>query len=253
MKTRNKVAPPVTPRIVRTQPGQQLFRYILLFCAFLLAVWFSYDYGRTQAPAGGTAQVVQSTDEAEQRITALEQERDALKQQVTELQQRVAQADRKLKAARTQARPRTPPQAQPAARDIPAAVTTESVASAPQPEPVDNTLQLDNIRIEETDSVNLFRIRFSVLHGDGDSGPVAGTIWIAVNGLVDGLPRSLSFKTLSADGRSHVKMRFDQQQDVSEDIVLPDNFRPRNILIEAKPYGDKYTGTAEKITWTTDN
>jgi len=106
MKTRNKVAPPVTPRIVRTQPGQQLFLYILLLCAFLLAVWFSYDYGRTQAPAptGVAVQVVQPNDATEQRITALEQERDALKQQVTQLQQRVAQADRKLRAARAQAK-----------------------------------------------------------------------------------------------------------------------------------------------------
>jgi len=46
-------------------------------------------------------------------------------------------------------------------------------------------------------------------------------------------------------------MGFDQQQDVMEDVVLPENFRPKNILIEAKPYGEKYTGTSTKITWLT--
>jgi hypothetical protein len=33
---------------------------------------------------------------------------------------------------------------------------------------------------------------------------------------------------------------------------LPDDFLPRNILIEAKPYGDGYTGAAESFDWITN-
>ena len=80
---------------------------------------------------------------------------------------------------------------------------------------------------------------------------VTGTIWIAVNGFSDGEPRRLSFKRLSPDRRSYVKMGFDLQQDVAEDVVLPDNFLPKNVLIEAKPYGDLYTGAAVKFDWLT--
>ena len=249
MKARKKVAPPITPRIVQTHPGQQVLRYALLFFVFLLAVWFSYDYGRTQAPEpapANTATPAVPSPAGEQRNTALEQERDALKQKVAELEQRVTQATRATETAR--ARTRSLQQAQPAAREIPVAV----VAPAASPPPaVASTLQLENVRLEATDSESLFRLSFSVMHDVDGSGRVTGTIWIAVNGFTDGIPRRLSFKTLSPERRSYVKMGFDQQQDVSEDIVLPDDFHPKNILIEAKPYVEKYTGTALKIDWDT--
>jgi cell division protein FtsB len=211
MMARKKIVPPVTPRIVQDPPGQRLFRYVLLFCAFLLAVWFSYDYGRKQAPANGKAAVVQS-GESEQRIAELEQERDALKQQATELEQRMKQANRALKAE--QARTQAPQQAQSSQRAAPVLIPEPEPATI-ESDPADNTLRLENVRIEQTESENMYRIGFSVMH------------------------------------RQYVKMGFDQQQDVMEEVVLPDDFRPKNILIEAKPYGDKYTGASEKITWIT--
>jgi hypothetical protein len=224
-----------------------VFRYVLLFCAFLLAAWFSYDYGRTHAPVNGAAPVAQDR-ESEQRITELEQERDTLKQRIAELEQRMKQTNRALNAA--QASTRAPQQADSSQREI-QAKAPEPEPAASVSEPVDNTLNLENLRIEETESVNVFRIGFSVMHSGDSSDRVIGTIWIAVNGFSGKKPRSLSFKTLSPDGRPYVKMGFEQQQDVMEDVLLPDDFRPRNILIEAKPYGEKYTGTSQKIDWVT--
>ena len=242
---RQKVVPPVTPRIVQDPPGQRLFRYVLLFCAFSLAVWFSYDYGRRQAPASAEAPLAQSR-ESEQRIAELEQERDALKQQAAELEQRMKQANRALKAA--QARTQAPQQAQSPQRAAPVLIPEPEPATT-ESEPTDNTLKLANVRIEQTESENVFRIGFSVMQAGDSTGRVIGTIWIAVNGFSGKTPRSLSFKMLSPDRRQYVKMGFDQQQDVMEDVVLPEGFRPKNILIEAKPYGEKHTGTSEKIAW----
>ncbi|MFQ5643300.1 MAG: DUF6776 family protein [Thiogranum sp.] len=240
MMARKKIVPPVTPRIVPARPGQQLLRYGLLACAFLLAVWFSYDYGTTQAPAGNTAPVAQQSRESEQRIRDLEQERDALEQRIAALEQRLQQADRTIRTARarTPARQQVqPPKPQPPEPDIPAT------------EPADNTLKLENVRIEQTDADNVFRIAFSVRHAGNSTDRVTGTLWIAVNGFANGVPKRLSFRKLSPDRRLVVKMGFEQQQDVREEIVLPAGFRPRNILIEAKPYGDRYTGTSGKIDW----
>jgi len=241
---RQKVVPPVTPRIVQEHPGQRLLRYVLLFGAFLLAVWFSYDYGQSQTAASDDAPVVQNHD-SEQRVTALEKERDTLKQQVAELEQSVRQANQAIAAAQARLRvsQRT---AAPSPRTAPA--PKPAVAES---EPLDNTLKLENVRIERTESYNVFRIGFSVMHAGDGSGRVTGTIWIAVNGFFNGDPKRLSFKTLSPDSRLIVKMGFDQQQDVLEDVILPEGFLPKNILIEAKPYGDKYTGTSEKLVWVT--
>ncbi len=240
---RHKVVPPVTPRIVQVDPGQRLTRYGLLVGIFLLAVWFSYDYGRSQAPANGDAPVAQA-GQSEHRIPELEQERDTLKLQVAELKQRMKQANRTIAAERI--RRQSPEQSVSPQQKVPA---PEAVATLS--EPADNTLKLENMHIDRTESENMFRIGFSVLHTGDSTGRVTGSIWIAVNGFSNGDPKRLSFKALSPDRRLIVKMGFDQQQDVMEDIVLPEGFRPKNIMIEAKPYGDKYTGTATKIIWQT--
>lgn len=239
---RKKVVPPVTPRIVSAHPGRPLLVYGLLFGAFLLTLWFSYDYGKTQAPTGGEAPPAQSRA-AEKHMAELELERDALKQQVAELESSVQQINQALGAA--QARIRTLQRA-----------TASTPAAQPVSEPTplvthvaDYTLQLENVRIEPTDSENVFTIGFSVHRTNPAGGRVTGTIWIAVNGFLNGEPKRLSFKTLSSDRRSYVRMGFDQQQDVVESVVLPTDFRPKNILVEAKPYGDKYTGTAVKLAW----
>jgi hypothetical protein len=244
---KKKVVAPVTPRIVQANPGQRLLRYALLFCAFLLAAWFSYDYGRTQAPANGDTPVMQSR-ESERRITELEQEREALKQQLTDLEQNLNQGSQNLETAR--ARIQALQQAPSSQRETPApAPAPVAETAAVEEQAVDNVLKLENIYIARTESENAFRIGFSVMRDGDSSDRVTGTIWIAVNGFSDRNPTRLSLKTLSPDRRSFLKMGFDLQQDVTEELVLPEDFRPRNILIEAKPYGDKYTGTAETFAW----
>jgi hypothetical protein len=257
MKARKKVVAPVTPRIVQGRPGQKLFWYVALFCLFLLTAWFSYDYGKTRAPTTTGAPVVQSHT-SERDTTDLEQERDTLRQQVEELQRSMQQAHQDLAAA--QARVQALQQAQSSPHETPAAVLTSSTTSALEAEAepattvsetVDNTLRLENVHIEATDSENVFTIGFSVMRDGDSSDRVTGTIWIAVNGYTDGQPKRLSLKRLSPDRRSYVKMGFDLQQDVTEDVVLPENFLPKNILIEAKPYGDLYTGASVQIAWLT--
>jgi len=244
MMARQKIVPPVTPRIVQVHPRQQLFRYALVVSAFLLAVWFSYDYGQSQTPPSGDAAAAQNRA-SEQRIEALEKERDALKQQVADLERSVRQANQAISAAQAQLQ-------------VPQRTAAPAPIKAPASKPADveskssdNTLKLENVRIEQTESRDVFRIGFSVMHAGNGSGRVTGAIWIAVNGFSNGTPKRLSFRKLSPDRRLIVKMGFDQQQDVLEDVVLPDNFRPKNILIEAKPYGDEYTSTSTKITWLT--
>jgi uncharacterized coiled-coil protein SlyX len=248
MIARKKVVPPVTPKIVQSNSGQRLFGYVFLLFVVLLIVWFSYDYGRTHAPPDSPVSDA-SVRESEQRIVELEQERDTLKNQIEELNQSVEQINQALEAA--QARIHELQQADSSPREtltatpVPKPATTVSAAT-------DKTLKLDNIRILRTESQNLFRIGFFVRHDADSSDRVTGTIWIAVNGTSGGKPTRLPLKTLSPERRAYVKMGFDQQQEVTEDVVLPEDFLPRNILIEAKPYGDDYTGTSATFDWVTN-
>ena len=70
---KNKVVPPVTPRIVTADPKRRLLRYGLLSCAFLCTAWFSYEYGRTRAAAGADEPLTQP-GELQERFAVLEQE-----------------------------------------------------------------------------------------------------------------------------------------------------------------------------------
>lgn len=246
-----KITPPVSPKIVRENPGQLLFRIALLIFAFLLTAWFAFDYGRGvhPTPVNGDAGVVPSGESA-QRVAQLEQERDELKQQVSDLQESLRQANKALGASQTriQALQQTPASAgevSPVATAAPAADVPENPSSLP----VDYALQLEGMDIEPTDSVNVFRLRFFVHQAANNSERVSGNIWIAVNGMANGKPKRLSLKAISPQKRPYVKMAFDQQQDVTEDVVLPDDFVPKNILIEAKPYGDTFKAVSRKFNW----
>ena len=133
MKARRKEVAPVTPRIVQTDPGRRFLQYALLSCAFLLAVWFSYDYGKKRAATDAEVPLAQSGD-AERDITGLEQERDTLRQQVAELQHSMKQARQDLKAA--QARIQSLQQAESSARESAETPPTPAVATEPEPIPV---------------------------------------------------------------------------------------------------------------------
>jgi hypothetical protein len=245
---KNKVVPPVTPRIVTADPKRRLLRYGLLSCAFLCTAWFSYEYGRTRAAAGADEPLTQP-GELQERFAVLEQERDALKQQLADLQQVLEQDQRSLEVQR--ARRQALQHAQTAQPEV-AAAEPEPETAAPRPAAADPALTLGNVRIDGTESENLFRLAFSVTRAGDGGDRVTGTIWIAVNGTSRGRPTRLPLKTLSPERRTFVAMGFNQQQEVREELVLPDDFLPRNILIEAKPYGNTYTGAAESFDWITD-
>ncbi|MDT8388322.1 MAG: hypothetical protein RQ736_12465 [Thiogranum sp.] len=258
MVARRKVVPPVTPRIVQDRPRLRLLRYLLLIGALLLSAWLGYHYGLRTAAVNDAAPVMQADDSAQQ-IAELEQQRDALQQQVGQLEQRAAQLDQALQTER--ARSESQQQAQSSTLPAPAPAAAPEPETEPETEPESpraaeassrNSLKVENLRITRTASENGFRLGFSVMH-DGDSNDrVSGTLWIAVNGFTDGEPRRISLKTLSPQNSPFIKMGFSLQQDIAEELVLPANFRPRNILIEAKPYGDDYTGTTATFAWSPD-
>jgi cell division protein FtsB len=259
MKYKTVVPPKV---VMQTSPGQRIFRVVLLVAAFVLAIWLSYDYGRTHAPTNGQGAVALDPASGE-RIAALEQERDTLKQQVAKLKQDVQASRQALEAARVGVRmreqansaPPEAPQADAGPADTAPADATPSdeapadeapAASAPE---MDKRLTLGDVRIEPTESGNRFRYRFSVAYPGDTTKRIVGTIWIAVNGLSHGDPTRLSLKAISAERRAFVKMSLQGQQTVEGEITLPPDFSPKNMVIEAKPYDERYQGASGKFDW----
>lgn len=244
MKYKTVVPPKV---VMQTSPGQRVFRIALLIAAFVLAIWLSYDYGRTHAPTDGQGAVALDPASGE-RIAALEQERDKLKQQVAQLKQDVQASRQALEAARVGVRMRD--QANSAQSEAPQADATPAdeapAASAPE---MDKRLTLGDVRIEPTESGNRFRYSFTVAYPGDATKRIVGTIWIAVNGLSHGDPTRLSLKGISAERRAFVKLSLQGQQTVEGEITLPPDFSPKNMVIEAKPYDERYQGASGKFDW----
>ena len=238
MRYKTVVAPKV---VMQTSRAQQVLWFVLLFGGFLLAVWYSYDYGREHAQSGSSREVAPDSV-AEQRVTALEQERDGLKARIAELERANQTSRQALDTAR--ARIRSLEQT---------GVAAEHAADVEQPAPIaatgDNRLHLSDVHIASTGSAERFRFSFSVLYAGADSDPVTGNIWIAVNGLANGEPTRLPLNKVSASSRPYLKMSVAGRQDIEEEVTLPPAFIPRNIMIEAKPFDKRYREVSGKFDW----
>jgi hypothetical protein len=239
-KRKTVVAPKV---VMQTSRAQQVLWFALLITGLLLAVWYSYDYGRRHARSD-TLPAVAGGSESEQRITALEQERDRLKARVGELERAVQTSRQALDTART--RIRTLEQVAAAPDNSSETERTAAVSAT-----TDEDLQLSAVRIASTDSAERFRFSFSVLYGGADAETVTGNIWISVNGLSEGEPTRLPLNKVSANSRPYLKMSVNGQQDIEEEVTLPPAFVPRNIMIEAKPFDKRYREVTGKFDWVT--
>jgi hypothetical protein len=246
-KKKTVVAPKV---VMQANPPRRVLWAALSLVGVMLAMWFSYDYGRSLQAGMGKPHSAVSDGRSEQRIAQLEQERNRLRQRIAKLE-RELQAGRKpvgdpeaivrALAAKKPVPPATAPTAAPQI-DTPA-----TVADGPS-----NALKLTAVEVEPSGSDNHFRFRFSVIHPGNDADQVVGTIWIAVNGLSHGKPIRLSLKQVSSEPRPYLDMRFTGQQAVDGELMLPPDFEPKNIAIEAKPYDKKYRGASGKFDWTAD-
>lgn len=242
MRHKTVIAPKV---VMQTSRAQRILWLVLVCAVFLLAVWYSYDYGRGHARSD-TPQAVAQDNTSEQHITQLEQERDALKARVVELENASQTSREALNTA--MARIRTLEEAGAAQGSTPA---VEEPAAAPAGR--DNRLQLSAVHIERTDSADDFRFSFSILYTGADSDQITGNIWIAVNGLSNGEPTRLPLNMVSQNSRPYLKMRFKGQQEIEERVTLPSAFIPKYIMIEAKPFDKKYREASGRFDWIADN
>ncbi len=228
------------PRVVvHTNPLRRGSLLALVAVALVVVAAVSYRYGRTHAlpvPAPPDSAAAQA------RLAEWEAERTALKQRVSELQ-------RQLRATAATSSPTRAPSPVERAEPAPAAAETAPEPVAVSAPVADNRLRLQDMRITPMEGEHHYRLRFTVTHGADPDAQVVGTIWIAVNGLIDGEPVRLPLEKVSPGNGQFVKMDFRQRQQVDTELRLPSSFVARNVSVEAKPYNKKYREAAGRIEW----
>ena len=241
----------VAPKVVaQASPSRRVLWVALLSAGIMLAMWFSFDYGRSLHAGMEQPASAASDRNSEQGLTQLKQERNRLRQ-------RIAKLERELRAGRKHVGdPEAIVRALAGKKPLPPATVPTQVQKVDTPDAVANKpsgeLKLTDLEVEPTDSDNHFRFSFSVIHPANEIDQVVGTIWIAVNGLLNGKPVRLSLKQVSSATRPYLDMHFTGRQAVDGELTLPPEFEPKNIAIEAKPYDKKYRGASGKFDWTAD-
>jgi hypothetical protein len=124
-----------------------------------------------------------------------------------------------------------------------------AVAGAPEPPAASGKLRLTPLRLAAGDAPGQVRYQFAVAHANAGRGAVTGTIWIAVNGLVDGRPTRLSLRRISEEKSSFVTLDFDREQQVAGELTLPGDFTPKSMLVEVKPAEERFSEVAETFDW----
>lgn len=239
---RKKKTTVVAPRVVAQEKPSRRIQWIALAAAgIMLALWLSYDYGRSLHPDSETPVNAAADPSPDQRITQLEQRIARLERELQSKRQRVRDPEAIVRALAGKKSP--PPTAEPL--QAPKVSTPDAGASEASDE-----LKLTDLQVEPTDSDDRFRFSFAVIHPGNGADQVVGTIWIAVNGLSNGKPVRLSLKQVSSESRPYLDMRFTGRQGVDGELTLPPGFEPKNIAIEAKPYDKKYHGVSGKFDWT---
>jgi hypothetical protein len=115
----------------------------------------------------------------------------------------------------------------------------------------DGKLQIKGFALNPAGADKRYAYRFTVGRTDKDKGSdsVSGSIWIAVNGLLEGAPKRLPLRQVSDQDASFIRMRFKQLQIVEGNLHLPSGFSPKNMIVEAKPTDDRYTAVSMTFPW----
>ncbi len=270
----------IAPRIVQPRPWRLAILLLVVLLGVAAAAYIGFDYGRQLAPDTGKARTDELTH-LRGRIAELEAENTDLLAHIQALSSprseqplvgdESSQADagpeatvselptatqqgpqeQRLPPADTSAGANTPPSP---LQEVVAAMTPAAPTAAADGNPKalgeSVALEIQDFRLRPSDASNSVRFSFAVGLADGGSGSVAGSIWIAVNGLSDAKPVRLRLREASKDKSDFVRMRFKQRQLVEGVFVLPEGFTPKNVIVEAKPLEEeRYRAAAGIFDW----
>ncbi|HTV96439.1 MAG TPA: DUF6776 family protein [Steroidobacteraceae bacterium] len=94
-----------------------------------------------------------------------------------------------------------------------------------------------------------FRIRFVLMQTGKPDNTVSGTLALAVDGLLGGKPRTLSFAEMSMDRRPGLAYSFRYFQDYDESLQLPQGFEPTRIEVQIFSGRDQKSGFRQAFVW----
>ncbi len=260
----------ITPRIVQPRPWRTALLLLLVLIGMGAAAYAGFEFGRRQVHVAENSPA-DHLSHLQERIAELEaQNADRLSQARAQPSPQSAEHPAEEEPAPTLTSDQSEPpgeQTQPSAEESNVASntpedtltdTTEAASTTPKDDTDDdlqaqghnNALEIQDFRLRPLGTSNAVRFSFAVAVVGGASGTVTGSIWIAIDGHSGGKSVRLRLNEASKDSADFVRMRFKQRQMVEGDFVLPEDFTPKKVVVEAKPLDeDKYKAAADSFDW----
>jgi len=94
-----------------------------------------------------------------------------------------------------------------------------------------------------------YRLKFVLMQTGKPTNPVSGTATIAVDGLLQGKPKTLSFAELSPNHRVSLAYSFRYFADYDELVQLPKGFEPTRLGVEIHSGKDSTHGFRQAFVW----
>lgn len=115
----------------------------------------------------------------------------------------------------------------------------------------DKGLRIDNVEIQNTLDANRFRINAVLTQlGKENRTVIQGVLQMSISGSENGQKKTYNLDELKSEARDlKTNFRFRYYQEISEEVLLPENFVPEQILLEAIASGSKAMTIQREETW----
>lgn len=214
----------------------------VLLVVLCLGGWGLFEFGRVQ---GGYNRIQASAriNDFEDKVAALEAENDALRAQVA-LLETSRQVDKEAYQ-----------QVEASLSDLQAQIQAQReelvfYRGIVSPEDGRSGLQVQELQIIQGESERSYRLGLVLIRAIKHDRRVDGVVNLTVEGELNGTPVSLGLSELGADNVP-LQFNFRYFQDFEREVVLPEGFVPRKVVVDVTPSTRGVAAVAKTFDWVT--
>ena len=110
-------------------------------------------------------------------------------------------------------------------------------------------VKVQQMQIVPDEAAGRYQLKFVLMQSGKPEKAVAGTVAMAIDGLLHGKPTNLSFYQVSPSGRGGLAYSFRYFQDYAEPVQLPQGFEPTRVEVEIHAGKDAAHGFRQAFVW----
>jgi hypothetical protein len=227
--------------IKRHKPWRTRGKYLLAVIIALALLWALFSYGRQYAGLEYD-QLLVERDLRETKLAQLLKSNEELREQIAVLE-RSAQIDRQAYDDVNSVLTELQDELLELKEELAFYQGIVSPADSP------SGLAISRFAVEPAGAENSYRFKLVLSRARQNNRLIEGKVRIAVDGMLNGVLKTLEMAELSDTDTKELNLRFRYFQNMEGDIVLPKDFQPSRLIVEIIPSGKSLTGLKQQYDW----